>query len=102
MVLPVCRSPTISSRWPRPMGMSASMTLIPVCNGTVTGASVHDVRGRAFDRYAPAGNHRQPLRVQSAGRPNGLMMRPINSSPTGTSITCPLRFDFIARSRNCQ
>jgi hypothetical protein len=35
-VLPVCRSPMISSRWPRPIGIIASMALIPVCSGSLT------------------------------------------------------------------
>src|SRR6266850_1067131 len=36
-VFPVWRSPMISSRWPRPMGIMASMALIPVCSGSFTG-----------------------------------------------------------------
>ena len=36
-VLPVLRSPMISSRWPRPIGVIASMTLMPVCIGSFTG-----------------------------------------------------------------
>ena len=36
-VLPVLRSPMISSRWPRPIGIIASMALMPVCMGSVTG-----------------------------------------------------------------
>ncbi len=36
-VLPVCRSPMISSRWPRPMAVIASMALMPVCSGSFTG-----------------------------------------------------------------
>jgi hypothetical protein len=36
-VLPVWRSPMISSRWPRPMGIMASMALMPVCKGSRTG-----------------------------------------------------------------
>ena len=35
-VLPVCRSPMMSSRWPRPMGIKASMALMPVCMGLET------------------------------------------------------------------
>ena len=37
VVLPVLRSPMISSRWPRPMGVMASMDLMPVCSGSCTG-----------------------------------------------------------------
>src|SRR5204863_407723 len=36
-VLPVERSPMISSRWPRPTFVSASIALIPVCSGSFTG-----------------------------------------------------------------
>src|ERR1022692_4770197 len=36
-VLPVWRSPMINSRWPRPMGIMASMALMPVCSGSLTG-----------------------------------------------------------------
>ena len=36
-VLPVCRSPMISSRWPRPIGIIESMALRPVCTGSRTG-----------------------------------------------------------------
>ena len=36
-VLPVLRSPMISSRWPRPIGIIASIALMPVCSGSFTG-----------------------------------------------------------------
>src|SRR3954447_10836359 len=36
-VLPVWRSPMISSRWPRPIGIIASIALRPVCIGSFTG-----------------------------------------------------------------
>ena len=36
-VLPVWRSPMMSSRWPRPMGTIESMALRPVCSGSLTG-----------------------------------------------------------------
>src|SRR5216110_1745161 len=35
-VLPVPRSPMMSSRWPRPIGIMASMALSPVCSGSLT------------------------------------------------------------------
>src|ERR1700749_815629 len=35
-VLPVWRSPMISSRWPRPTGIRASMALRPGCTGSCT------------------------------------------------------------------
>ena len=36
VVLPVARSPMISSRWPRPIGIIASTAMIPVCTGWLT------------------------------------------------------------------
>ena len=36
-VLPVWRSPMISSRWPRPIGIIESIALMPVCSGSFTG-----------------------------------------------------------------
>ncbi len=36
-VLPVWRSPMTSSRWPRPIGIIASMAFSPVCTGSRTG-----------------------------------------------------------------
>ena len=33
VVLPVERSPMISSRWPRPIGIIASIAMMPVCTG---------------------------------------------------------------------
>ena len=36
-VLPVWRSPMISSRWPRPIGTMPSMAFSPVCSGSRTG-----------------------------------------------------------------
>src|ERR1700745_3919015 len=35
--LPVWRSPMISSRWPRPIGIIASIALMPVWSGSSTG-----------------------------------------------------------------
>ena len=36
-VLPVCRSPMISSRCPRPIGIIESIALMPVWSGSFTG-----------------------------------------------------------------
>ncbi len=36
-VLPVPRSPMISSRWPRPIGIIESIALMPVWSGSFTG-----------------------------------------------------------------
>ena len=87
-VLPVWRSPRINSRWPRPMGMSASMTLRPVWSGTVTGArSMMAAAGRSIGRRSLAATGPLP----SSGRPSGSMTRPSNPSPTATSMTRPVR-----------
>src|ERR1700752_783371 len=52
-VLPVCRSPMISCRWPRPIAVIASMALIPVCSGSGTGCR----RGTAGERLAKRADH---------------------------------------------
>ena len=49
-VLPVWRSPMISSRWPRPIGIMASMALMPVCTGVIDRLAGDDARGDALDR----------------------------------------------------
>ena len=36
VVLPVARSPMINSRWPRPIGIIASIAMMPVCTGWLT------------------------------------------------------------------
>ena len=36
-VLPVCRSPMISWRWPRPIAVIASIAEMPVYSGSFTG-----------------------------------------------------------------
>jgi hypothetical protein len=43
-VLPVPRSPMISSRWPRPIGIIESIALMPVCIGSPTGCRCDDAR----------------------------------------------------------
>ncbi len=48
-VLPVCRSPMISWRWPRPIAVIASIALIPVCSGSFTGWRGHHVRRLEFE-----------------------------------------------------
>jgi hypothetical protein len=48
-VLPVERSPMISSRWPRPIGIMASMALMPVCMRLLHGLAHDDARRRRLD-----------------------------------------------------
>ena len=95
-VLPVWRSPMMSSRWPRPMGTSASMALMPVCSGTLTplramtpGAGLSMAR-RSVVRMGPS---------PSIGRPSASTTRPVISSPTGTDMICPVR---RTRSPSCR
>ena len=88
-VLPVWRSPMISSRWPRPMGIRASMALRPVCMGSWTlrrwtmGGAIFS-RG-IVDRRLDDG----PL--PSMGMPRGLTTRPIRAGPAGMDMILPVR-----------
>src|SRR5438552_141782 len=83
-VLPVCRSPMISSRWPRPIGIMASNALMPVCTGVST-----DLRRitpgamRSTGRLLAAAIGPLP----SIGCPSPSTTRPTSACPTGTSIT---------------
>ena len=45
-VLPVKRSPMMSSRWPRPIGIIASIALTPVWTGVFDAGAHDDVRAR--------------------------------------------------------
>ncbi len=49
-VLPVWRSPMISSRWPRPIGISASIALMPVWTGVSTRLAHDHARRDALHR----------------------------------------------------
>ena len=91
-VLPVERSPMMSSRWPRPMGIMASMALMPVCTGVSTDlrtTTLGAVRSTGMVRSVTTG----PL--PSRGRPRGSTTRPTRPSPTGTTIIWP-----VARTRS--
>ena len=86
-VLPVWRSPMISSRWPRPMGMSASIALMPVWTGvstplrTMTPGAIRSTGRLLVALIGP---------LSSSGRPSGSTTRPSSSGPTGTSTTRPV------------
>ena len=87
-VLPVCRSPMISSRWPRPMGIMESMALMPVCTGCFTGwrsITPGDWPSRTRWRSVTTGP------FPSSGRPRGSTTRPISALPTGSCATLPVR-----------
>ena len=86
-VLPVLRSPMISSRWPRPIGVMASIALMPVCIGSSTGcrsAMPGAVDSTSRDWSVTIG----PL--LSIGSPSGLTTRPTSASPTGTRSSWPV------------
>ena len=87
VVFPVERSPIISSRCPRPIGITASMARMPVCNGAETdcrpimpGAA----RSTGFTSVVTIG----PL--PSSGRPRGSTTRPSIARPQGTSSKRPV------------
>ena len=80
-VLPVLRSPMISSRWPRPIGIIESIALMPVWSGSFTGwrsttPGALNSSGRRLGRLDRA----RP----SSGWPSGSTTRPTSASPTGT------------------
>ncbi len=85
-VLPVLRSPMMSSRWPRPIGVMASIALMPVWSGSWT-----------FWRPTMPGAWTSRRRVSvasmaplpSIGSPSGLTTRPRRASPTGTDRMRP-------------
>ena len=87
-VLPVPRSPMISSRWPRPTFVIESIALTPVWSGSFTGwrsitpGALNSSGRRSDDSIAPA---------PSSGLPSGSTTRPSRASPTGTSTTAPVR-----------
>src|SRR5918995_6016288 len=87
-VLPVERSPMMSSRWPRPMGIIESIAFSPVWRGSFTDCRLTtpgalNSRGRrSLVSIGPS---------PSSGSPSGSTTRPRSASPTGTLITSPVR-----------
>ena len=88
VVLPVERSPMISWRWPRPIGVIESIALMPVASGSCTdlrtitpGAWISRAR-RSLDSISPR---------PSIGVPSGSITRPMKASPTGTERISPVR-----------
>src|SRR6478672_4173298 len=87
-VLPVWRSPMISSRWPRPIGIMPSIDISPVWTGSVTGwrwttpGALNSAGRVCVVATSPA---------SSSGRPSGSTMRPSSSSPTGIRSRWPVR-----------
>src|SRR5438270_6364419 len=87
-VLPVERSPMISSRWPRPTFVIESIALIPVWSGSFAGwRSMTPGALNSSDRVSDALIGPFP----SSGLPRGSTTRPSSPSPTGTLATLPVR-----------
>ena len=96
-LLPVWRSPMMSSRWPRPMGTMESMDFSPVCTGRDT-----DLRsitpGATFSIGDVSSVSIGPL--PSMGLPSESTTRPSSASPTGTSRIRPV-VRTVSPSRMC-
>ena len=87
VVLPVLRSPMISSRWPRPIGVIASIALMPVCSGSCTGLRPM-MPGAWISMRRNCTPTSSPL--PSIGSPSALTTRPSTPSPTGTDRMRPV------------
>src|SRR5215831_18769542 len=87
-VLPVWRSPMISSRWPRPIGIIESIAFSPVCIGSLTPwrattPGALNSTGRVWvESIGP---------LPSSGLPSGSTIRPSIPSPTGMSSSWSVR-----------
>ena len=96
-VLPVWRSPMISSRWPRPIGTMASMALRPVCTGwstdwrSMTPGATFSIGELCFVSIGA---------LPSMASPSELTTRPSSASPTGTSRMRPVVLT-VAPSEMC-
>ena len=77
----------MSSRCPRPRGSIASIVVMPVSSGSVTGAR-STMAGAGFSTGAIA--LARTLPSPSSGCPNGSTTRPRSASPTGTLMTDPV------------
>src|ERR1700677_4501425 len=94
-VLPVWRSPMISSRWPRPIGISASIAFRPVCIGSCT-----DLRGMMPGAFTSTRICVTLVSgpLPSIGVPSPSTTRPSKPRPAGTSTIEPVR-DTVSPSR---
>ena len=87
VVLPVERSPMMSSRCPRPMGIIASIGMMPVCSAWLTGwrgmmpGAIFSIGARSFAGTGP---------LPSSGLPSVSITRPSSSLPTGTLSRRPV------------
>src|SRR6202008_2353459 len=96
-VLPVWRSPMISSRWPRPTGTIESIDFRPVCTGwstdwrAITPGATFSMTSVILVLIAP---------LPSIGWPSALTTRPFSSGPTGTSRMRPVHLT-VSPSEMC-
>ncbi len=86
-LLPVERSPMISSRCPRPIAVIESMALMPVIIGWLTSAR-STTPGAIFSTGIVSAALIGPL--SSIGSPSAFTTRPSSASPTGTEATSPV------------
>src|SRR5919106_781864 len=87
-VFPVERSPMISSRCPRPIGIIESIAFRPVWSGSFTGCRLTTPGAlNSSGRRSVASISPRP----SSGLPSGSTTRPSSPSPTGTVTTWPVR-----------
>src|SRR5688572_13684438 len=88
-VLPVWRSPMMSSRWPRPIGTMASIALRPVCTGcdtdwrAITPGATFSITSVSLALIGP---------LPSIGTPSEFTTRPSSSGPIGTDRILPVVF----------
>src|SRR5690606_16361268 len=87
VVLPSLRSPMISSRWPRPTGVTESTALMPVCSGSCTGWRPM-MPGAWISMRRSCTPTSGPL--SSTGLPRASTTRPSRPSPTGTDRMRPV------------
>src|SRR5687767_4102946 len=86
-VLPVWRSPMMSSRWPRPIGTIASIAFSPVCTGcdtdwrAITPGATFSITSLSLALTAP---------LPSIGWPREFTTLPSNSGPIGTERILPV------------
>ena len=96
-VLPVWRSPMISSRWPRPIGTIESIAFRPVCIGwltlwrAITPGAIFSIGADSLALIGP---------LPSIGAPSALTTRPFSSGPIGTSRMRPVHLT-VSPSEMC-
>ena len=88
VVLPVDRSPMISSRWPRPIGIIASIGHDAGLHRLADRAPLDDAGRDLLDRIGDGALRSGPL--PSSGSPSVLTTRPSSPLPTGTCSSLPV------------